>query len=443
MSDAAPGITFASALSTAAPAAAAAEELVAALTQRLAAPVDLLLVFSSMHHADQLEALAGRLREMLEPRTLLASTCEGVIGVAREVEQGPAVSVIAARLPGVTLEPFQYEQIDWPDVLKSPDALARSIRTPGSEDAARALLLLADPFSTPLVKLLPAFGAAFPGVPVVGGMASGGRKPKQNRLMLNDAVLSDGAVGLAIGGAVDVQTTVSQGCRPVGRPLVITRAQRHVVQELGGHNALRAVQAADVVATLPEPVNQTANYGKNRLHRLAVMAGGTLFGLDLMATSRAVDLLAQTEGVDPQRIGMYGLSQGGQTALYLPAVDTRLRASVCSAYFNTRKNKLIGPCRGLSYLDSHEEDKFFRDVIGCFGDDDLASLIAPRAFAVEAGELDLAVDFEASAAEFVRARAHYKKLGLGDRIEFIPHHAGHVAATARAFDFLETHLGHV
>lgn len=181
-------------------------------------------------------------------------------------------------------------------------------------------------------------------------------------------------------------------------------------------------------------------YGKNRLHRLAVMGRGTLFGLDMMASSRGVDLLGSREGVDADRIGMYGLSQGGQSALFLPALDTRIKASVSSAFFNTRLTKLVGPCRALCYLDSHEEDKFFGEVVSHFADPDIVSLHVPRAFAVEAGLKDGAVDFEASKEAFGFAAEHYAKLGLAERIEFIAHAEGHVSATARAFEFLMEHV---
>lgn len=182
-------------------------------------------------------------------------------------------------------------------------------------------------------------------------------------------------------------------------------------------------------------------YGKNRLHRMAIMAGGTLFGLDMMASSRGIDFLLQCPDVAKDRIGMYGKSQGGQSALYLPALDERIGASICCAYFNMRFQKLIGPHRATSYLDSPEEDKFFSEVILRFSDSDLVSLIAPRAFAVEAGKLDTSVDFEKAEAEFARARVHYQRLGIPDRIEFIAHREGHMSATRRAFEFLEEKLG--
>ncbi len=196
----------------------------------------------------------------------------------------------------------------------------------------------------------------------------------------------------------------------------------------------------DEVGSLPGHLITHQNYGKNRLHRMAIMAGGTLFGLDMLSSSRGVDLLISREDVDSKRIGMYGLSQGGQSALYLPAIDERIQTSVCSAYFNKRFLKLIGPHRALCYLDSNEEDKFFSDVIRYFSDSDIVSLITPRAFAVEAGQKDSSVDFEKAQEEFRCARVHYEKLGIADRIEFIAHAEGHVSATCRAFEFLIEHL---
>lgn len=180
-------------------------------------------------------------------------------------------------------------------------------------------------------------------------------------------------------------------------------------------------------------------YGKNRLHRLATLAGGTLFGLDLMASSRAIDIL-EMRGCKPRQIGMYGLSQGGQTALYLPAIDERIHASVSACYFNLRLSKLIGPVRGTAFLDTPTEDKFFSQVISLFADSDVVSLIAPRAFAVEAGRLDSAVDVEQAWSEYLIASEHYQQLGLPDRSEFIVHPQGHVCPTVNAMQFLARHL---
>jgi dienelactone hydrolase len=218
------------------------------------------------------------------------------------------------------------------------------------------------------------------------------------------------------------------------------RAARHGFHVVAVHHPTSFGQPG-IKAVFPLPGFERFDftYGKNRLHRLATLAGHTLFGLDLMASSRGVDLLVQ-RGFEPAAIGAYGLSQGGQTALYLPAVDPRIHAAVAACYFNQRLSKLVGPVRGQAFLDTSAEDKFFTDVIPTFADSDTVSLIAPRAFAVEAGQCDAAVDIEKAWSEFQQAAEHYRRLDLSDRVEFITHEQGHVSATGRAMQFLAAHL---
>ena len=45
-------------------------------------------------------------------------------------------------------------------------------------------------------------------------------------------------VGVMLDARVPVWTAVSQGCRPVGRPFTITKAEANIVHELGGRPAL-------------------------------------------------------------------------------------------------------------------------------------------------------------------------------------------------------------
>ena len=207
---------------------------------------DLVMVFATRHHAEHLQALCQTLQDELNPRVLLGCTCSGVIGVQREVQSGPGLSVLACGMPGAALQGFSYEEFDWPAVLDSPAALRDTIdlssQTGGTETGPNAILLLADPYSTPMVKLLPAFASAFGPIPVLGGMSSGAEEAGQNRLILNGVLVSSGAVGVAIGGGIDVQPTVSQGCRAIGYPMVITRSKRNVVQELGGVSPLQALR---------------------------------------------------------------------------------------------------------------------------------------------------------------------------------------------------------
>jgi small ligand-binding sensory domain FIST len=73
---------------------------------------------------------------------------------------------------------------------------------------------------------------------VFGGMASGASAPGESTLILDDDQFHEGAVAVRLSGAIDIAPVVSQGCRPIGKPFVITAADRNVIKQLGGRPAL-------------------------------------------------------------------------------------------------------------------------------------------------------------------------------------------------------------
>ncbi len=262
-----PALAFASAVTTEPQTAAAVDELLGQLPDHAASAGGMAVVFASMHHADGLARAAERIRQTTGIAALIGCTSEGAIGVRREVEAGPAMSILVGGFPGadVRVATMTPPELGAAALTEDP-ALVRALLPDSILEDLRAIVLLADPFSTPMIKLLPALNRAFGDVPVVGGMASGGRSAEQNRLIVDDEVVNMGAVALAIAGEVDVQTTVSQGCRPIGRPFVITRAKRHVVQELGGRNALAAVQ--EMAQDLPDKDRELLTTGGVYLGRV-------------------------------------------------------------------------------------------------------------------------------------------------------------------------------
>jgi len=94
--------------------------------------------------------------------------------------------------------------------------------------------VLPDPFSFPSEALLNDRLA----VKVVGGLASAAGRPGGNRLVLGHQVFSDGAAGVLLDPGVEVRTVVSQGCRPIGRPFTVTKAEGNIVLEMGGRTAV-------------------------------------------------------------------------------------------------------------------------------------------------------------------------------------------------------------
>ena len=226
----------ASALSLARETGTAIREVIDRVAEQLGGGgADLAVAFASADHAEGLGRLAAELRGAGLVRHLLACTGEAIVGGGREVEAAPALSLWAIRLPGVELRPIRLSFEDgavegWPGDL--PDAPA----------GRRTLLVLGDPFTFPTDPWLKQLQAQAPGLPVLGGMASGGRDPGCNRLVLDDGVHDDGAVAMLIDGPVAVRAVVSQGCRPVGRPMLVTKVEGNLIRELGRRPALEVLR---------------------------------------------------------------------------------------------------------------------------------------------------------------------------------------------------------
>ena len=191
---------------------------------------DLCFVFASHAHAEDFDDLPSRVRQELEARILLGCAGETVIGGGEEIEDGPALSVWAAVLPDADLAAFHIEFGETPDGLIGlgyPDDLSDRVAD------ARAIFLLGEPFSTVPDSIIDRFAEELPGVPLLGGMASGG-SPGSNRVFLNDECLKHGAVALVMRGGPKIRSIVSQGCRPIGPTFVVTKAERNILFELGG-----------------------------------------------------------------------------------------------------------------------------------------------------------------------------------------------------------------
>jgi small ligand-binding sensory domain FIST len=236
----------ASALSTHESSEAALDEAVSSARETLGGRPDLAILFVSPHHARAADRLAAKACELLETEQLFGCTGEAIVGTGREVEQEPALSLWLARWPEAQLVPMhlEFERTSEGGALEGwPDELA------GDWPAGSFLLGLGEPFSFPADFLLERMNEDRPGVPVIGGMASGAAQPGDNRLILGPHTYAEGFVAFRVSGPVRLRTVVSQGCRPIGRPFVVTKAERNIISELGGKPAL--VQLREIFDALP------------------------------------------------------------------------------------------------------------------------------------------------------------------------------------------------
>jgi small ligand-binding sensory domain FIST len=236
----------------------AGHEAARALRERLGdGPVDLLLLFVTAPFVPAMETIAAAVREDLGPACMAGASGSAVITSASEIEDMTALTLLGGRLPGVRVRPFVMTSAAWSEgAMTDPLEFAR--HTPGTAEA-KIVLMLGDPFTLHAESVLAAFNRFAPGVPVVGGMASAAMRPSANVLMLNDWIAHEGGVGIALTGDLRVDVIVSQGCRPVGPSLTVTRANQNILVELDGRPALERLE--EVLRSLPAAEREMLKHG--------------------------------------------------------------------------------------------------------------------------------------------------------------------------------------
>jgi dienelactone hydrolase len=166
----------------------------------------------------------------------------------------------------------------------------------------------------------------------------------------------------------------------------------------------------------------------------------SLCSVFLAQHDRDLDWLSGLPFVDPSRIGFYGLSYGGFTAVRLPPLLDRYALAISSAEFNDMVRKAASTRDAYSYPFYNTYEVFEFNKANTFAYSDLAALMAPRPFMVERGHDDGVAPDEWVASEYARVRRLYAQLGIPERttIEFF--NGGHEIHGMGSFDFLHRHL---
>ncbi len=176
------------------------------------------------------------------------------------------------------------------------------------------------------------------------------------------------------------------------------------------------------------------------IQRMANPLGLSLFSLIIRQHEVITDWLASLPFVDARRIGFYGISYGGKTAMRVPAVVRRYCLSICSADFNdwVRKNVTVEhPC---SYMFTGEYEMAEFDLGHLASYAEMAALIAPRPFMVERGHRDGVAPDEWVAYEYAKVRWLYGRLGIPERTEIEFFDGPHEIHAVGTFRFLHRHL---
>jgi small ligand-binding sensory domain FIST len=207
--------------------------------------VDLAVVFASRSHLDRIDRGLAAVGDLLEPGNLIGCCAQGVVGTGHEIEQGAGATVWAAALPDAGVESFHLvaSPIDEGVAIEGMPDLGE----PGEPTGPDMAVLLSDPLTFPADALLDVLGDRHPGMPVVGGIASGAQEVGDRVLFVGGEAVEQGAVGVLLDG-VDVLPCVSQGAAPIGPEMVVTAAEGNMIGELASKPALEKL--TEVIAEI-------------------------------------------------------------------------------------------------------------------------------------------------------------------------------------------------
>ena len=164
-------------------------------------------------------------------RNFLCCTCAGTIGNQHEIEGRPSASLMLARLPDVKIKPFYIEQNQL-DQFKTAEELYEFFEIYPNEKPN--FFVLPDPFLIDSNQFLQIVNQAYPQCSVFGGLASAGTQEKENTIIVNNSVYDEGLAGIVLTGNIAVEMVVSQGCRPIGKTYIVTKAEGNILYELAG-----------------------------------------------------------------------------------------------------------------------------------------------------------------------------------------------------------------
>ena len=177
------------------------------------------------------------------------------------------------------------------------------------------------------------------------------------------------------------------------------------------------------------------------LQRKANPLGKTLYSIMVPQHQQITEWLKAQPFVDPARIGFYGLSYGGKTAMRVPALVTNYCLSICSGDFNDWVWKCASTLSPYTYVRMPEYEIFEFDLGSTFNYAEMSALIAPRPFMVERGHFDQVAPDETVAYEFAKTRFLYEaRLGLREQCAIEWFTGPHTIHGQRTFEFLHRHL---
>lgn len=191
----------------------------------------LALVFASSDYQPHLADFSELIQLHAHAPLIIGGSGSGLIGTGQEAESASGFSLLLLSLPHTKLTTLTFDE-QMADDYTSEDW--RQLAGKGAD--SEAWIVLANPLKVAAEPWLKQWSKAFPKIPSLGGLMSGGERGDEIFLFLNQKTV-DAGIALGLKDGVKLHTVISQGCRPIGEPHAITGMESHVIRSIGSRSA--------------------------------------------------------------------------------------------------------------------------------------------------------------------------------------------------------------
>ena len=286
--------------------AAAREAIHLAMNRAGIERADFVVLFATPHHFAQYRPLMKWVQEETGAKQVAGCSGYGVLTSDGEIEDAPGIAILAAASDQISAHSFLCHPLRGQGHVVGEE-IAKKAQENLSAGSDPLVLLLPDTYRFQPEPLFESLQEVLGPIPIVGGGASEDGSQGRTYQFCNGQVESDAVSGLIFKGTFSADIHMTQACRPLGDPWVVTRADRNVIYELGGRPALEVLSEATGESLVENP--QLA---------LTKVFIGLPKDPDDMKLERGSYLVRNIVGVDPESgaIGIPEIVSMGQ-AIYL------------------------------------------------------------------------------------------------------------------------------
>jgi len=190
---------------------------------------DLALVFFTVDHLANREDLTSTLRLVTKTDQVVGCSAAGVLTSEGEIEGEAGVAVLVLASDSLYARPFLFQPLRERE-REVGGEIIQTLRAASEQNSH--LVLFSDPYNGRADQVVQEVEENYGFVPVVGAGSSEDGSQGKTFQLCGEQITTNALSGLLLTGSFDSSIGVSQGCQPVSKPMVITKAEGNLIFEI-------------------------------------------------------------------------------------------------------------------------------------------------------------------------------------------------------------------